>query len=244
VSALFEGSYLGDAARLDDATALECGICWQVYDPAVGDDVAQIPPGTPFAALPDHWCCPNCDAPKQKFMVLGAGRAGATDLDPVRRLVDAYRRVAATLHGMPIYNPQLVVEAVGFRRQDDGRHAGVVVTPWFMNVAVLPAEADAGRWQAGRSLRFAFPSGEYEFHVGEVDGAGLVASCSLFSPMNDFTDHDAARTAAAAAAEALFQPDPETVTAGEQDGQAQREAAAQTVSRRALLGGAPGATGA
>ena len=46
----------------------ECGICWTVYDPADGDDVAQVAAGTPFSALPDGWCCPNCDAPKLKFM--------------------------------------------------------------------------------------------------------------------------------------------------------------------------------
>jgi rubredoxin len=31
----------------------ECGICWTVYDPAAGDDLAQVPPGTPFEALPE-----------------------------------------------------------------------------------------------------------------------------------------------------------------------------------------------
>ena len=55
-----------------EATRLECGICWTVYDPADGDDVAQIAPGTPFAALPEEWHCPNCDAPKSKFMVIEA----------------------------------------------------------------------------------------------------------------------------------------------------------------------------
>ena len=34
------------------ATRLECKICWTVYDPALGDEVWQIPPGTPFAELP------------------------------------------------------------------------------------------------------------------------------------------------------------------------------------------------
>ena len=53
-----------------DATRLECGICWTVYDPAKGDDVAQVAPGTPFSALPDDWRCPNCDAPKSKFMAI------------------------------------------------------------------------------------------------------------------------------------------------------------------------------
>jgi len=53
-----------------DVTRLECGICWTVYDPADGDGVAQIAPGTPFAALPEEWHCPNCDAPKSKFMAI------------------------------------------------------------------------------------------------------------------------------------------------------------------------------
>lgn len=66
----FEGSYLGNAAKISDATRLECGICWQVYDPAVGDPVWQIPPGTPFSQLPEHWSCPNCDAPRHKFLVV------------------------------------------------------------------------------------------------------------------------------------------------------------------------------
>lgn len=72
MSTRFEGTYLGDAARLLPEARLECGICWWVYDPAEGDDVQQVPAGTPFAALPADWNCPNCEAPKSRFMVLGA----------------------------------------------------------------------------------------------------------------------------------------------------------------------------
>lgn len=67
---MFEGSYLGDNARIADTARLECGICWEVYDPAVGDPVWQVAPGTAFADLPAHWSCPNCDAPRHKFMVI------------------------------------------------------------------------------------------------------------------------------------------------------------------------------
>jgi len=67
---MFEGSYLGDNSKIDTAARLECGICWWVYDPAEGDAYAQIPCCTPFSALPSQWRCPNCDAPKSKFMVL------------------------------------------------------------------------------------------------------------------------------------------------------------------------------
>ena len=66
----FEGSYLGDAARLPAEAKLECKICWWVYDPAEGDAVWQIPPGTAFADLPGHWRCPQCDAEASKFLLL------------------------------------------------------------------------------------------------------------------------------------------------------------------------------
>ena len=48
----------------------ECGVCWTVYDPALGDPYSQVPAGTAFAALPAHWRCPNCDAPKARFMAI------------------------------------------------------------------------------------------------------------------------------------------------------------------------------
>lgn len=64
------GSYGGDNGNLEDTTMLECKICWQVYDPAAGDDYWQVPAGTPFSKLPDHWTCPNCDGAKNDFMVI------------------------------------------------------------------------------------------------------------------------------------------------------------------------------
>jgi rubredoxin len=57
-------------AAIGPNTRLECKICWSVYDPAVGDEVWQVPPGTPFSELPAHWTCPNCSAQKQDFLVL------------------------------------------------------------------------------------------------------------------------------------------------------------------------------
>jgi len=56
--------------RLRDSTRLECRICWYIYDPAEGDAVNQIEPGTPFSALPKHWHCPQCEADKSMFLVL------------------------------------------------------------------------------------------------------------------------------------------------------------------------------
>ena len=67
---MFEGSFLGDHSRIDPGARLECGICWWVYDPAEGDAVRHVPGGTPFSALSADWHCPQCDAPREKFMVL------------------------------------------------------------------------------------------------------------------------------------------------------------------------------
>ncbi len=66
----FEGSFLGDVSRLAPGVKLECKICWHVYDPALGDSVWQIGAGTPFADLPSHWRCPNCDGDREQFMVI------------------------------------------------------------------------------------------------------------------------------------------------------------------------------
>ena len=224
MSGTFEGSYLGDGSRIADDTRLECGICWWVYDPVLGDDVAQVASGTPFRLLPDTWRCPNCDAEKHKFLVLGARPGAQAAGDAVERAANAYRRAAMSMKGLPIYNPTIAVEAVGFR-EHEGRQAGVIVTPWFMNLTVLPSAADLAVWIAGGTVRLAFPSGQYDFMVSELPEFGLVGTCSLFAPMHDFTDHEAALRAAQAAADGLF------------EGEAPEPKPEPTMSRRQLLGG-------
>jgi [NiFe] hydrogenase assembly HybE family chaperone len=218
----FEDSYGGDGSKLADDTRLECGICWWVYDPALGDDFAQIAPGTPFRLLPDTWVCPNCAAVKSKFLVLGS--ATLSDSDAVQNLANAYRRAALNVKGLPIYNPTLAVEAVGFR-EHEGRQVGVIVTPWFLNLVALPSEQDRAVWVSGGTVRLSFPSGAYDFMVNELTGFGLTGSCSLFSTMSEFTDHEAAKLAAQAAADGVFQSD---------EPPPKQE---QPISRRQLLGG-------
>ncbi|MDH4189717.1 MAG: rubredoxin [Betaproteobacteria bacterium] len=58
----------------------ECGVCWYVYDPAQGDAVWQIPPGTAFTDLPPHWSCPRCSAEQAQFLLI-ADEAVADDDD-------------------------------------------------------------------------------------------------------------------------------------------------------------------
>lgn len=49
----------------------ECMVCGYVYDPAKGDPDAGIPPGTPFADLPEDWVCPDCGAEACDFEKIG-----------------------------------------------------------------------------------------------------------------------------------------------------------------------------
>ena len=45
-----------------------CTVCGYIYDPAVGDPDADVPPGTRFEDLPDGWKCPVCGALKEDFV--------------------------------------------------------------------------------------------------------------------------------------------------------------------------------
>lgn len=208
---LFEGSFLGDATRIAPDARLECGICWTPYDPAEGDPVWQIPPGTPFAALPEDWRCPTCDAEKHKFMVLDAPAVAPAEPPPgypSGALTEAYGRIARTvMSGLPLYNPRLAVEAVGFRRHGDG-WLGIMVTPWFMNAVLVPGVP--GAWNDMRdgvkSVR-PLPSGDYEFVAGHLDGVGTILNCSLFSPMFEFEEQAVVRQTAEAALTALLEPE-------------------------------------
>ena len=44
-----------------------CLICGWIYDEAAGDPEHDIAPGTPWAAVPMNWTCPECGARKEDF---------------------------------------------------------------------------------------------------------------------------------------------------------------------------------
>jgi [NiFe] hydrogenase assembly HybE family chaperone len=131
------------------------------------------------------------------------GRAGS----PAASLEAAYRAVRAErMRGLPFVNEALEVEAVGFAPWD-AHWLGVLVTPWCMNLMLLPR--DASRWRSvvpGDKLAYRFPAGVYEFVSGRERTIGEFQACSLFSPMFEFADQPAARLTAEAALAALFDP--------------------------------------
>lgn len=125
--------------------------------------------------------------------------------NPAARLEGAFRVIhAERMRGLPLANEALAVEAVGFAPWD-AHWLGILVTPWCMNLVLLPREAAA--WQsvpAGAKLAYRFPAGVYEFVSGREDAIGEYQACSLFSPMFEFADHASARLTAEAALAALF----------------------------------------
>jgi len=155
-------------------------------------------------------------------------------------LSQAFNRIRQTrMTGLAFLNPNLHVEAVGFRPWEK-RVLGVLVTPWSMNLVVLPGlDKDFRSLGADVHQSWAFPAGEYEFMGGEEMECGPFHFCSLFSPMADFDDQTAARNTAEAVLAALFEMDEE---AKAKDQQQQREAAqlkgeTAPLSRRGFLTG-------
>lgn len=134
----------------------------------------------------------------------------ATPADPVAALAAAFRHIAATrMAGVPILNPALAVEAVGFRQEPalDGRWLGVLITPWFMNLICLPLAGDD--WHAlpsGTGRNLDLPGGEVAFLAAQEDALGAYLSCSLFSPMQEFADQDYARAVAQEVLNQLLSP--------------------------------------
>ena len=124
----------------------------------------------------------------------------------VAALTAAFVAVDQEMRGLPVHNPALAVEPVGFRAHD-GHFVGVMITPWFMGV--LAVHPEAGAWRdrapADKQVR-TFPSGDYEFLVGEVGDGLRYLSLSLFSPMGAFDSQDSARQAAEGALKTLFTP--------------------------------------
>ena len=68
--------------------AWACAACGNEYDPAYGDPLGEVAPGTAFAALPSGWRCPVCDAAPADYRPLPSAAAqgsgtGLNGKDPV-----------------------------------------------------------------------------------------------------------------------------------------------------------------
>ena len=114
---------------------------------------------------------------------------------------------------LPVVNTALSVAAVGFERWE-GMWLGTLLTPWFLNLILLPQSADD--WNTlpqGKKHKLKLPSGNYAFTGGYEESIGSYQFCSLASPMHSFPDHETALKTARDVMELLLQP-----TAEDEDG--------------------------
>ncbi len=96
------------------------------------------------------------------------------------------------MQGIPILNPAIEIQAVGFQHYQE-RVLGVIITPWLMNVVILPAEGeDWSDMELGHKQPHKFPSKTYKFMINHIEGIGPCQTHSLYSPMRDFACHEQA----------------------------------------------------
>jgi [NiFe] hydrogenase assembly HybE family chaperone len=226
----FEGGYHHSDTGLSQQAVLECKICWTVYDPAKGCEFRQIDPGTPFTALPEDWTCPTCGAEKTQFLVQTDPGAPAMLEEAMirsrtRALEAEFTEIwHSRMRDVPMVNRNLEVRAIGFRLHE-GRLLGVLLSPWFMNLILLPAEGeDWDRLTPGAKEVIAFPSGRYEFTHNTRPMIGGYKACSLFSTMGDFKTQADAVEVAGAVMQALFNEENRAETDRAADIRAAREA--------------------
>ena len=170
-------------------------------------------------------------------------------------LVELFDNVAkARMAGVPILNPALRVEAIGFELcEGDGAKAGdthdavgVLVTPWFMNLVWFPLDRIDQPERAGTSRVHQIGTECFDFIAGHEADFGSFEACSLFSPMFEFLDQAVASATGEAVLATLRQPQeslPVTTHARTAKGPAKQTKPSNMAARRAFLFGRRPAAG-
>jgi [NiFe] hydrogenase assembly HybE family chaperone len=154
--------------------------------------------------------------------------------DWCRRFEEAFRRIhRQRMADIPILNPALAVEAVGFECKDDAR-VGVLVTPWFMNLVCVPDMESA---PSGETRARTFACGTLEFLGAREEGLGGFEACSLFSPMFEFSTQADAVEVAREVLKVIDRPVPEPLAPVRPERPDGRHALdlAQSLDRRGFL---------
>ena len=124
-------------------------------------------------------------------------------------LESVFQRIYDTsMADVPICNSALKVEAIAYGVFET-EWVGILVTPWCMNIMMLPGNETEGWDQIRTGLKFdhILPAGQYEFITGKDDELGPYRMCSLFSPMFQFGDHSSAMQTAAISLQTLMDPE-------------------------------------
>ena len=163
------------------------------------------PPRSAFGASPPGG---RRQRPSEAGSAAAAWGGCATAQAAASAVESLFMNIAAQrMSGVPILHPDLRVQAVGFEAEPDGAAAvGVLVTPWFMNLVRLPLAADAPVAAPGASALRSVGREQFPFIGADEPGFGAYEACSLFSPMFEFVDQQAAMATAEAVLADLRRP--------------------------------------
>ncbi|PXX82015.1 [NiFe]-hydrogenase assembly chaperone HybE [Rivihabitans pingtungensis] len=124
--------------------------------------------------------------------------------NPSARLREVFSRIQAErMADVPLLNPALTVETVGFRLWQDS-WLGVLITPWSMNLLALAGVTPFAPLGAHAVDSLTLPDGAVDFHGAFEPALGHYRQASLFSPMWQFAHQDAARATAEEVMNLLF----------------------------------------
>lgn len=125
------------------------------------------------------------------------------------RLEAFYTGVAQTsMRGLPMLNEALGVRVVGMQAFAD-EWLCVLITPWFINLVLMPAAEEQNPVQVGASSLVGLPGGLVSFIQSDGHEIGPHRMCSLFSPVFEFESMDAAVLTAQAVLDELLNPSDE-----------------------------------
>ncbi len=123
----------------------------------------------------------------------------------VERLVARYREAEPRMRDLPFYNDSLSIEPVGFREWE-GHRLGILITPWFINLILLPGEHDD--WSAveqGDQSDWHLPSETVRFTANRSeDDEEVFLAAPVFTNVIGVPDHEAAKNIAAQVLQSLL----------------------------------------
>ncbi len=119
--------------------------------------------------------------------------------DPaVERLLERFGKIEPRMRDLPFYNERLSTEAVGFRDWE-GHRLGILITPWFINLILLPGDEDD--WSTvdqGDQSDWHLPAETIRFTANrpEEDAGEVFLAAPVFTNVIGVPDHEAAKNIA------------------------------------------------
>ncbi|MFV0576870.1 MAG: [NiFe]-hydrogenase assembly chaperone HybE [Vibrio sp.] len=113
------------------------------------------------------------------------------------RIENVYQNILEQeMQSMPFIAQNIGIEMVGLQQYQD-HWLGVMITPWMMNLMILPiqnnqVQNEQGLWpdlHVGEEVGIRLAGNDYRFYASEVEGIGQFLACSLMSPISGIANH-------------------------------------------------------